>query len=68
MTSPQEIFTSLEGYTIPTILIEDNTLAHVHGKGTINLDHEHIQNVLHVPSLYINFLSVYNITHLDTNK
>ena len=41
---------------------------HRKGKGTIHLEHGSFENVLYVPSLDSNLLSVYQMTHMDFPK
>ena len=38
------------------------------GKGTVDIEHGYFSNVLHVPSLASNLLSVYQMTHTGVPK
>ena len=42
----------------------DDSSVEVCGKGIISLEGGYFDNVLHVPSLSMNFISIYKITHL----
>jgi hypothetical protein len=37
-------------------------------KGRVELDHGSFENVLHVPQISMNFLSVFHITHSGSGK
>ena len=47
----------------PPIVLEDDSLTNSLGKGRIDLDHGKFNNVLYVPGLSSNLLSVYQMTH-----
>jgi len=46
----------------------DDTPIEVGGKGIVSLEGGYFDNVLHVPSLYMNFLSIYQIKHLGSRR
>ena len=46
----------------------DDTEIRVEGKGSIMLKHGVFRNVLYVPSLATNFLSVYQMAHIGSPK
>jgi hypothetical protein len=50
------------------ILIGDNSPIKVTDKGRIELTNESFENVLHIPKISINLLSVYQITYSGTRK
>ena len=68
MASSKDSFTYLDPCIDPSILMGDDTLVQVCGKGRIDLEHGNFQHVSHVTSLSINILSIYHITHLGTGK
>jgi hypothetical protein len=37
-------------------------------RGTVILDHGHFQDVLHVPNISVNLISIYQITHSSLGK
>jgi hypothetical protein len=62
MKSKDEVFTSLSSCSIPPILMGDDTLVVVAREGRVELPNDNFENVLHVPNISINMLSVYRIT------
>ena len=46
----------------------DNSFVEVTGKGRIELTNGSFENVLHVPKLSVNLLSVYQMTNSGTRK
>ena len=69
MVSTKEIFSSLDMLKGPPIVFGDDSLTDNLGKGRIDLDHRKLNNVLYVPSLASNLLSMYHMTHTrSTNK
>jgi hypothetical protein len=46
----------------------DNSLVEVTDKGRIELTNESFENVLHVPKISVNILSMYKMTNYDTRK
>ena len=63
MVLTRDIFSSLDMLKGPPIVLGDNSLTHSMGKGRIDLDHGNFNNLLYVPSLASNLLSVYQMTH-----
>ena len=59
MVSAREIFSSLDILKCPPIVLGDNSLTDSMGKGRIDLDHGNFNNLLYVPGLSSNLLSVY---------
>ena len=59
IVSTKEIFSSLDMSKGPPIVLGDNSLTDSMGKGRIDLDHGNFNNVLYVPGLSSNLLSVY---------
>ena len=52
----------------PSIVLGDDSLTESLGKGRIDLDHGQFSNVLYVPGLASNLLSVYQMTHTGSPK
>ena len=53
---------------MPSILMSDDTPIEVCGRGFVDLGHGTFHDVLCVPSLSTNLLSVYQITHTGLGK
>jgi hypothetical protein len=68
MENTKDILYSVTPCTGPPILMGDDSLVKVIGKGRVELDHGSYENVLHVPKLSMNNLSVYQITHRLSQK
>jgi hypothetical protein len=68
MENTKDILSSVTACTRPPILMGDDSLVEVTRKGRVELDHEIFENVLHVPKLSVNLLSVYHITHIGSRK
>jgi hypothetical protein len=62
MVAKKEVFTSLISCSRPHILMGDDTSIAVVREGRVEPLNGSFENVLHVPNIYINFLSVYQIT------
>ena len=63
MASSMDMFSSIEPCTSPPILMGNNTYMKVCGKGSIPMGEGTFNDVLCVPSLTTNILSIYQITH-----
>jgi len=68
MASSQTMFSSFETCSSPPILMAKNTSMSVGGKGSIDIDDGSFNDVLCVPSLSTNILSIYQITHGGARK
>src|SRR5713101_4699107 len=68
MVSTKDAFTSLDMSKGPPIVLGDEFLTESLGKGRIDLDHGKFSNVLYVPGLTSNLLSVYQMTHIGSPK
>ena len=68
MVSTKEAFSSLDMLKGPPIVLGDDSLTNSLGKGRIDLDHGKFNNVLYVPGLASNLLSVYQMTHTGSPK
>jgi hypothetical protein len=62
MVDKEEVFTSLSSCSRPPILMGDDTPVAIGGEGRVKLLNGIFENVLHVPNIYRNILSVYQIT------
>ena len=68
MTSSQDLFSSFEASPTLHILIGNNTIITVCGKGSIDIDDGTFHDVLCVPCFSSNLLSIYHTTHSGTRK
>ena len=68
MVLTKEAFSSLDKSKGPSIILGDDSLTENLGKGRIYLDHGQFSNVLYVPGLASNLLSVYQMTHTGSPK
>jgi hypothetical protein len=68
MSSTKEVYYSLDACKGPPILMGDNSLFKVTDKGRIELTNGNFENVLHVPKLFVNLLSIYQMTKYGTEK
>ena len=68
MVLTKEAFSSLDMSKGPPIVLGDDSLTDSFGKGRIGLDHGKFSNVLYVPSLASNLLSLYQMTHTWSPK
>jgi hypothetical protein len=59
MDATKEVYPSLYAFKRPPILMGDNSPIEVTEKGRIELTKGSFENVLHVPKLSINILSMY---------
>ena len=66
MVSTKETFSSLEMLKGPPIVLGDDSLIDSLGKGRIDLDHGNFNNVLYVPGLSSNLLSVSQMTNNES--
>ena len=68
MTAERDSFSSLEtGKSIPIHMGDDSTIIS-EGQGTVDPENGFFSNVLYVPSLASNLLSVYQMTHTGVPK
>ena len=68
MTSSKDMFSSFDSCSSPPILMANNTSLAVCGKGSIDIEGGAFNDVLCVPTLSRNILSIYQITHSGTRK
>jgi hypothetical protein len=65
MATKEEVFTSLSSCSRPPILMGDDTPIAVAGEGRVEIPNGIFENVLHVPKISINLLSIYQITQMS---
>jgi hypothetical protein len=68
MAKDKDIFSALNECNTKKIFFGDDRSLSVVGSGTVQVDNGHFNDVLCVPSLSCNLLSVYQITHLGEGK
>jgi hypothetical protein len=59
MEVKEEVFTSLSSCSRPPIIMGDDSLVEVVGEGRVEVPNGSFENVLHVPNIPINILSIY---------
>jgi hypothetical protein len=68
MAASEEVNSSLDACKFPPILMGDNSSVEVTDKGRIELTNGSFENVLHVPKLSVNLLSVYQMKNYGTEN
>jgi hypothetical protein len=68
MVKDKAIFFALNECNIKKIFVSDDIYLSVVGSGTVQVDNGHFNDVLWVPSLSSNLLSIYQITHSGESK
>ena len=68
MDSIQDSISTLHLYNGPSILMGDDSEILAKGIGKIDLDNGYFNNVLFVPNLAANLLSIYQMTHTSKTK
>jgi hypothetical protein len=68
MAKDKAIFSTLNECNTKKICVGDDRSPSVVGSGTVQVDNGHFNDVLCVPSLSCNLLSVYQITHSGEGK
>ena len=68
MVSTKEAFSSLDMSKGPPIVLGDDSLTDSLGKGRIDIDHGMFSNVLYVLGLAFILLSVYHMTHTESQR
>ena len=68
MVSSKDLFSSLSVKEGPTLHMGDDSQILAAGNGTIKVTHCVFRDVLYVPSLAANLLSVYQMTHTGSPK
>jgi hypothetical protein len=68
MAKDRDIFSTLNECNTKKIFVGDDRSLSVEGYGTVQVENGHFNDVLCVPSLSCNLLSVYQITHSGEGK
>ena len=68
MMANKDSFSSLDSSKSIPIHMGDDSSIISKGQSTVNLEHGYFSNVLYVPSLASNLLSVYQMTHIGVPK
>ena len=68
MVSSKESFTTIDLSGGPNIHMGDDSQIPAVGRGSVKIQHGEFKNVLYVPSLATNLLSVYHMTHTGSPK
>jgi hypothetical protein len=68
MDKDKDIFSSVNECNTKKIFVGDDRSLNVVGSRTIQVDNGYFNDVLCVPSIYCNLLSVYQITHSGEGK
>jgi len=68
MAATKEVYSSLDACKGPPILMGHNSPVEVTDKGRIELTNGSFKNVLHVPKLFVNLISMYQMTKYGTEK
>jgi hypothetical protein len=68
MASSEVVYYSFDACKGPPIMMGDNSSIEVTDKGRIELTNGSFENVLHVPKISVNLLSMYQMMNSDTGK
>jgi hypothetical protein len=68
MDSTKLVYSSLDACKGPSILMGDRSPFEVNEEGRIELTNRSFENVLHVPKLSVNLLSMYQMMNFDTEN
>ena len=68
MVASRESLSSLQSFDGPSIQMGNDGKVQAKAKGSIKLEHGNFEDVLYVPSLATNMLSVYQMTHISSPK
>ena len=68
MASSKESFSSLHAYSGPPILMGDNSTVAATRQGRVQFEAGSFENVLHIPRLSVNLLSMYQMTHTSSGR
>ena len=68
MVSTIELFPSMHSNSGPAVQMGDDSEIQTKGVGRIYMEHGYFSDVLYVPDLVANLLSVYKMTHTGESK
>jgi hypothetical protein len=68
MATSKEVYSYLDACKGPPILMGDNSSVEVTSKGRIELTNGSFENVMHVPKLSVNLLSIYQMMNFSTRN
>lgn len=68
ITSSKESFFSPHAYSRPPIIMGENSVVEATEQGRVQLKDGVFENVLHIPSFFLNLLSMYKMTHTSTRR
>ena len=68
MAATNDALSSLKPYSGSPILMGDGSPIEATGIGKVELGIGSFENVLHIPKLSVNLLSVYQMTHIGTER
>jgi hypothetical protein len=68
MVASEVVYSSLDACKGPPIMMGDNSFVEVTGKGRIELTNKIFENVLHIPKIYVNLLSMYQMKNSVTRN
>ena len=68
MVASKAVYSSLDAYKCPPIIMGDNSSIEVTNKGRIELTNGSFENLMHVPKIFVNLLSMYQMTNFGTGN
>jgi hypothetical protein len=68
MDASEAVYSSLDACKVPPILMGNNSSVKVTNKGMIELTNGSFENVLHIPKLSVNLLSMYQMKNSNTRN
>ena len=68
MAASRESLSSFQSFDGPSIQMGNNSKVKTKGKGYVKLEHGRFKDVVFVPSLASNLLSIYQMTHTGSPK
>jgi hypothetical protein len=68
MVALEAVYSSLDAYKGPPILMGENSSIEVTNKGRIELTNGSFENVLHVPKISVNLLCMYQMMNSGTER
>lgn len=68
MTSSKESFYSVYEYLGPPIPMGDNSTVQATRQERVQFKDGSFENIYHIPRLFVNLTSMYQMTHIDTGR